>query len=116
MKFLDEQFERMQTFKCKHYNPQTDDGPIKQRIVQKIAERGVNYRDLENLFAKTGKEGHVAVLSKAPTTSKSTRSPRGTNKPAILANIVLHFEKWNTMCFIWNVLSNIPNEGNQVNL
>jgi len=90
MKFLEERFERMQTFKCKHYNPQTDDGPVKQRIVQKIAERGLNYRDLENLFAKAGKEGLVAV---APTTSKSTRSPRGTNKPAILANIVLHFEK-----------------------
>ena len=93
MKFLDERFERMQTFKCKLYHPQADDGPVKQRIVQKIAESGLTYRDLENLFAKAGKEGLVAVLSKAPTTSESTRSPRGTNKPAILANIVLHFEK-----------------------
>jgi len=93
MRFLDERSERLQTFKCKLCNPQTDDGPVKQRIVQKIAESKLAYHNLENLFAKAGKEGLVAVLSKAPTTSKSTRSPRGTNKPAILANTVLHFEK-----------------------
>ena len=93
MRFLDERFERMQTFRYKLYHPQTDDGPVKQRVIQKIAESGLAYQDLENLFSTTGKEGLVAVLSKAPTTSKSTRSPRGTNKAPILSKIVHHFEK-----------------------
>ncbi|XP_068756051.1 uncharacterized protein [Montipora capricornis] len=92
MQFLDERFKRMQTFKCKLYQPKTDDGAVKQRIVQKIAESGLAYHDLEHLFAKAGKEALVAVLSQAPTTSKSTRSPRGTNKTAILSKIVHHFE------------------------
>ena len=64
---------------CKHlgtnFTIQTDDGPVKQRVIQKIAESRLAYQDLENLFSTTGKEGLVAVLSKAPTTSKSTRSP-----------------------------------------
>ena len=82
----------MQTFKNKLYHPQSDNGAVKQRVLQKIAESGLAYHDLENLFRKAGKEGLVAVLSKAPTTSKSTRSPRGTNKAAILSKIIDHFE------------------------
>ena len=50
MRFLDEHFERMQTFRYKLYHPQTDDGPVKQRVIQKIAESGLAYQDLENLF------------------------------------------------------------------
>jgi len=92
MQFLDERFERMQTFKNKLYHPQSDNGAVKRRVIQKIAESGLAYYDLENLFRKAGKEGLVAVLSKAPTTSKSTRSPRGTNKAAILSKIIDHFE------------------------
>ena len=81
--------------KNKLYHPQSDNGVVKQRIIQKIAESGLAYHDLENLFSKAGKEALVAVLSKAPTKSKSTRSPRGTNKAAILSNIIHHFEsKW----------------------
>ena len=91
MQFLDERFERMQTFRNKLYYPQSDNGAVKQRVIQKIAESGLSYHDLENLFRKAGKEGLVAVLSNAPTTSKSTRSPRGTNKAAILSKIVNHF-------------------------
>ena len=71
MQFLDERFERMQTFRSKLYHPQTDDAPVKQRVIQKIAESGLAYHDLEKLFSTAGKEGLVAVLSKAPTASKS---------------------------------------------
>ena len=88
MQFLDERFERVQTFRSKLYHPQ-----VKQRVIQKIAESGLAYHDLENLFSTAGKKGLVAVLSKAPTASKSTRSPRGTNKAAILSKIIHHFEK-----------------------
>jgi len=70
MQFLDERFERMQSFRNKLYHPQSDNGAVKQRVVQKIAESGLSYHDLENLFRKAGNEGLVAVLSKAPTTSK----------------------------------------------
>ena len=92
MKFLVEPFERMQTFKNKLYHPQSDNGVVKQRVIQKIAESGLAYHDLENLFRKAGKEGLVAVLSKVPTKSKSTRSPRRTNKAAILSKMIHPFE------------------------
>ena len=82
----------MQTIKCKLYQPKTDDGAVKTRIVEKITESRLPYHDLEHLFAKAGKEGLVAVMSQAPATSKSTRSPRGTNKTVILYKIVHHFE------------------------
>ena len=85
MQFLDERFERVQTFRSKLYHQQ-----VKQKVIQKIAESGLAYHDLENLFSTAGKKGLVAVLSKAP---KSTRSSRGTNKAAILSKIVHHFEK-----------------------
>ena len=41
MQFLDERFERMQTFMYKLYYPQTDHGPVKQRVIQKITESGL---------------------------------------------------------------------------
>jgi len=82
MQFLDERFERMQAFRNKLYHLHSDNGAVRQRVIKKIAESGLSYHDLENLFRRAGKEGLVAVLSKAPTTSKSTKSPRGTNKAA----------------------------------
>ena len=91
MQFLDERFERMQTFRNKLYHVQSDNGAVKQRVIQKIGESGLSYQDLENLFRKAGKEGLAAVLSKVPTTFKSTRSPQGTNNAAILSKIVNHF-------------------------
>ena len=72
MQFLNERFERIQTVRYKLYHPQTDDGPVKQRVIQKIAESALAYRDLENLFSTAGKEGLVAVFSKAPIPWKST--------------------------------------------
>ena len=41
----------------------TDQVVGKQRVIQKIAESGLAYHDLENLLRKAGKEGLVAVLS-----------------------------------------------------
>lgn len=52
MQFLDEHFERMQTFKNKLYHPQSDNGAVKERVVQKIAESGLTYHDLEKLAKK----------------------------------------------------------------
>ena len=90
MKFLDERFVRMQTFKDKLYSP-TEKGLVQQSLIQKIAESGLSYHDLEYLYSHGGKEALVAVLSRAPT--GATRStPRGTKQPATLVKIVRHFE------------------------
>ena len=90
MKFLDERFVRMQTFKDKLYSP-TQKGLVQQSLIQKIAESGLSYHDLEYLYSHGGKEALVAVLSRAPT--GATRStPRGTKQPATLVKIVRHFE------------------------
>ena len=93
MQFLDERLERMQTFKNK-LNSQGDDGLVKQTVIQKIAESGISYQDLFNIFTEAGKEALVAILCKAPTNSTSSRStPRGTKHPATLAKIIEHFDK-----------------------
>ena len=93
MQFLNECLERMQTFKEKLYS-QGDDGLVKQTVIQKISESGISYQDLSDLYAKAGKEALVAILSKAPTNSASSRStPRGTKHPATLAKIIQYFDK-----------------------
>ena len=55
MQFLDDRFERIQTFK-NNLCSQGDDGLVKQTVIQKIAESGISYQDLSNLFTKAGKE------------------------------------------------------------
>lgn len=45
MLFLDKRFQCKQTFKHKLFNPQSDNGAVKQRVIQKIAESGLAYND-----------------------------------------------------------------------
>ena len=68
----------MQTFKNKLFS-QGDNGLlVKQNTIQKIAESGLCYDDLRDLYNNGGKEALIAILSKAPTNSRSNRSvPRG---------------------------------------
>ena len=88
--FLDERFVRMQTFKDNLFS-QSDHGLVKLSLIQKIAESGLSYQDLQHLYSRGGKEALVAVLSRAPTEAiRST--PRGTKQTAILARIVQHFK------------------------
>ncbi|XP_078380315.1 uncharacterized protein LOC144663289 [Oculina patagonica] len=90
MMFLDERFARIQTFQDKLLT-QDDNSVIKESLIQKIAESGLSYEDLQHLYTHGGKEALVAVLSRAPTGAiRST--PRGTKQTAILAKIVHHFE------------------------
>ena len=86
MEFLDGRHERMQTFKDKLFS-QGDNGLlVKQNTIQKIAESGLCYDDLQNLYNYGGKEALVAILSKTPTNSRSSRSaPQGYNNTVNLS-------------------------------
>ena len=86
----------MHTFSRKLYNPGEDDGPVKLHTVQKIAESGLSYSDLEVLFQTAGTNGLVVLLAMPPSCSASSRSPRGTRNKDTLAQIVSHFANTNT--------------------
>ena len=96
MKFLDKRHQRMHTFSRKLYNPGEDDGPVKLHTVQKIAESGLSYSDLEVLFQTAGTNGLVVLLAMPPSCSASSRSPRRTRNKDTLAQIVSHFTNTNT--------------------
>ena len=69
MTFLGKHFQWLQTFKNKLYNPEVNDGPVKQAVIWKIVESSLLYQHFQNLFNQAGKEGLMAVLSKPPTTA-----------------------------------------------
>ena len=91
MRFMDERHERIQTFKNELFT-QGKNGLVKESVLQKIAESGLSYHDLQYLFSCGGKEALVAILSRAPSNGLSRSSPRGTKDPATLAKIIHHFE------------------------
>ena len=95
MKFLDDRHRRAQTFCGNLYTSGTDDGLVKFRVLQKIAEGGLCYNDLKNLFKKAGRAGLVAILAMAPSAAFSSRSPRGSRNENTLMAIIRHFEGQN---------------------
>ena len=95
MKFLDDRHRRAQTFCGNLYTSGTDDGLVKFRVLQKIAEGGLCYNDLKNLFKKAGRAGLVAILAMAPSAAFSSRSPRGSRNKNTLMAIIRHFEGQN---------------------
>ncbi|PFX24896.1 hypothetical protein AWC38_SpisGene10486 [Stylophora pistillata] len=95
MDFLDGRHERMYTFKDKLYL-QGDNGLlVKENIIQKIAESGLCYDDLKDLYNNGGKEALVSILSKSPTTSRRS-APRGTKHPDTLHKLIQHFQAQST--------------------
>ena len=92
MKFLDDRHRRAQTFCGNLYTSGTDDGLVKFRVLQKIAEGGLCYNDLKNLFKKAGRARLVVILAMAPSTAFSSRSPRGSRNENTLMAIIRHFE------------------------
>ena len=88
MKFLDERFERVQTFRRKLYFPGTWPSEA-SRYTKNCREWSPILRS-KRLVLK----GLVAVLSMAPSNANSLRSPRGSRIHNILAQIVLHFENF----------------------
>ena len=83
MEFLDRRHKRMQTFKDKLL--------VKQNIIQKIAEGGLFYDDLKDLYNNGGKEALNAILSNSPTTPRQSVL-RGKKHPDTLHKIIQHFE------------------------
>lgn len=62
MTFLNERSAHIQTYKNKLFS-QTNDGLVKQTVIQKISESGLSYQDLYHLFNQAGKEALTSCRS-----------------------------------------------------
>jgi len=93
MLHLDRRHKLLLTFSDKLFNA-SDTGPIKRSMALNIADSGLSYDDLQNLYTTFGKRAVVAILSNPPTTS-SAKTPRVTRTKRILAAIVKHLEEIN---------------------
>ena len=92
-RYLDKRHELLQTLKGKLYGDSTSDHDraVSKSMAEKIAGSGLNFDDLQRLFAQFGKKGLVAVLSRPPTSHKHPPKPRVTKTPRILSSILKYF-------------------------
>jgi hypothetical protein len=91
--YLDKRHELMQTLKGKLYSDAGNDGAISTSMTEKIAGSGLNFFDLQRVFAEFGKKGLFARLSKPPTSHQQSTKPRVTKTPRILSSILTYFER-----------------------
>ena len=92
MKYLDNRHRRLLTFQGKLYHPGRGDGPIKQNIAEKIAGSGLEYDDLKKLYQRYERKGLVCILTKPPSSLRSS-APRVTRTARIVLAIVKHFQE-----------------------
>jgi hypothetical protein len=86
------------TEKGKLYSDAGNDGAISTSMAEKIAGSGLNFDDLQRVFAEFGKKGLFAILSKPPTSHQQSTKPRVTKTPRILSSILTYFERQHEQC------------------
>ena len=67
-------------------------GLMKKSIAKKLADSGIGYHHLKQLFETQGEQGLLAILANPPTNSR-TRRVRGTADPLTLHLILSHFKE-----------------------
>jgi hypothetical protein len=96
--YLDKRHELLQTLKGKLYIDAGNDGAISTSMAEKIAGSGLNFFDLQRVFAEFGKKGLFAGVSKPPTSHQQSTKPRVTKTPRILSSILTYFERQHEQC------------------
>ena len=66
-------------------------GVMKKSIAKRLADSGIGYHQLKQLFATKGEQGLLAILANPPTHSRSHHA-RGTADPLTLHLILSHFK------------------------
>ena len=64
---------------------------MKKYIAKKLADSGIGYHHLKQLFETQGEQGLLAILANLPTNSR-TRRVRETADPLTLHLILSHFK------------------------
>ena len=91
--YLDHSYALQQFFQGNLCNS-FDTGVIKKGLAKKLADSGIGYKHLGQLFEKQGEQGLLAILANpatAPGSSSARRSVRGTADPVVLHRILNHF-------------------------
>ena len=91
--YLDHSFALQQSFQGKLCNS-SNTGVIKKGLAKKLADSGIGYQHLRQLFDKHGKDGLLSILANPPTSggSYNRRSVRGTANTVVLQQILNHFQ------------------------
>ena len=90
MQYLDHRSRNSKSFMRIAYDPRTDRG-LKKGMIDKMSGSGLTYGDLKKVYKRYGADGVVAILSKSPTASPSSK-PRVTRTERILTTVVEHFQ------------------------
>ena len=91
--YLDQCYALQQSFQGNLCNS-SDTGVIKKGLAKKLADSGIGYQHLRQLFEKQGEQGLLAILANPATASggsSARRSVRGTADPVVLHRILNHF-------------------------
>lgn len=94
MNYLDHSFALQQSFQGTLCNS-SNTGVIKKGLAKKLADSGLGYQHLQQLFVKHGEHGLLAILANPATSpggSPVRRCVRGTVDPVVLHQILNHFK------------------------
>ena len=64
--YLDWRHEILQSFSGTLFDPKEDSSPIKQSMAMKIAESGLSYSNLRELYLNKGTKGLLAIIHHSP--------------------------------------------------
>ena len=90
MNYLDESHALLKSFDGV-ISDSSQGGLMKKSIAKKLADSGIGYHHLKQLFETQGEQGLFAILANPPTNSR-TRRVRGTADPLTLHLILSHFK------------------------